>query len=175
MAAYSVWIVPQEPLFSKFLKLIESLAAEFGTDKFVPHVTLVGGISLKRDAVLGRVRSLSTELHPYLMPLGQVDYSEEYFMSLFVRVERTRDVQDAYDRASRVLPPGRPGRYEPHLSLMYGKVSSQAKMGVIERIGSRMSDSFLAESLCVYETDPGNVTGWHQVERLPLLGRGDAS
>jgi hypothetical protein len=175
MAAYSVWIVPPEPLFSKFSTLIESLAVELGTVKFVPHITLVGGINLARGTVLELVRSLSTELHPYVMPLGKMDYSDEFFRSLFVRVKCTRDVKHGYDRASRVLPSGRLGRYEPHLSLMYGNVSSQVKMGLIERIGSRMSDSFLAENLCIYETDPGDVTGWHQLEQLPLLGQGEAS
>ncbi len=172
MGIYSVWIVPPEPVFSKFSKLIDSLAMEVGTNRFVPHVTLVGGIRLKSAAVLGLVRSLSKELRPYVVSLEQVDYSDEFFRSLFVRVECTPDVKHAYDRASGALATARPGRYEPHLSLMYGRVSSRVKMGLIERIGSPMNDSFLAESACVYETDPGNVAGWHQLEQVPLLGQG---
>jgi 2'-5' RNA ligase len=169
-STYSVWLVPADATFTKFSQLICRLAIENSSPIFVPHVTLIGGIRGTEAEMVTKTRWLAARLRPYAIRLDEVDYTDQFFRALFIRVEKTHEVQRAYDEARQLLAPERPEDYMPHLSLMYGDFPVHVKRQVIDRVGTRFLDEFLVDRIHLYETDPGDVSGWRKIKGFPLRG-----
>jgi 2'-5' RNA ligase len=168
MSHYSVWLVPPDPLFSKSSKIIDGLAAEHSSSRFVPHVTLLGAIDEDVRETIDHVKALARKVAPYLISLREVAYSDEFFKCLFIRAELTPTVQSIYDEATQIFHVAQPARYDPHLSLLYGSFPEEIKREIVSQIGSKFTESFVANSLHVYETDPAKIINWRKIEEIGL-------
>ncbi len=48
----SVWLIPDEKDQSHLRDIINRLASKYGTDPFIPHITIYGGIEIELDNLI---------------------------------------------------------------------------------------------------------------------------
>ena len=110
----SYWCLPCAADFARFSAVIRQLAAAQGAPVFEPHLTL-GSLAEASD-MAGIAESLSgLSLDPV-----EIDGTEAFTTSLFVRFAATPALLTARERMAR-LPGGEAGRtFDPHVSLCYG-------------------------------------------------------
>jgi len=159
--------MPDGRVYKELARLISRLSREWSTDNFEPHVTLLGGLLDSEEAISSRTSQLATWIRPYEINLTAVDYLDEFFRCLFLRVERTESVMDAHLKARRLFKQRRDPKHLPHLSLMYGNFAPAIKERIITKIGRESNWRFRVGTIHVYSTT-GKPSDWFRVKEFTL-------
>lgn len=127
------WLVPAEPAKTFFVETIASLAERFDAVVFEPHVTIhVTGKNVEKPAIILRRRLSSCS--PYRLKVRNIDSSDEFTKTLFVRFEsdpRLADLNTALRGVSRAEDEY---QLNPHLSLLYQKLDDETKRNTAKSI-----------------------------------------
>lgn len=164
---YSLWLMPTGAVAKKFSQLISQLAEQYSSLNFPPHVTLVGSIEASEEEMINKTQEVAKLIHPYTIKLMNVDYTDYYYRSLFVRVEPTVDVLEAYQKVREIYPSPQETGYMPHFSLLYGNFSLETKKQIIKKVGDRFTDEFEVKAIYLYLTK-GDANEWYKIRDFPL-------
>jgi 2'-5' RNA ligase len=146
---------------------ILDLSREYAAPAFEPHVTLAGGIVGAAREVASKMADLARRIPPFTVRLTEVDFLDEYFRCLFVRVATTHPIMKANKVARSVFSLEKQPAFMPHLSLLYGNFSSDVKERIVASLGRRFELEFKVSGLHLYLTR-GEPTAWRRVGRLGL-------
>ena len=164
---YSLWLKPTGDACERLARLLRELRTRHGGPEFAPHVTLLGSIAEPLQAVLLKAAALAATLRPWMLSLEGMDYLDEYFRCLFVRVAPSRPLREAYHAAREVFGYSDDRPFMPHLSLLYGDYRPSLKEAVIAEWGPRLDLTFKVRALHVYSTR-GEPCRWRCVRRFGL-------
>jgi 2'-5' RNA ligase len=164
---YSLWLMPTGATGEKFSHLIARLAKQYSSQRFSPHITLIGLIESDEEEMISKAQAVATQSQPCAIKLMHINYTNEYYKSLFVEVEPAAALLATYQAARKVFPDSQATSYAPHLSLLYGNFSVDTKKQIINEIGDTLPDEFEARTLYLYLTD-GDANTWHKIREFPL-------
>jgi 2'-5' RNA ligase len=167
---YSIWLMPSADAYSRLLGLITQLSKDYGGPVFDPHVTLIGGVLGSNEEIVSKTLRLASLLEPFTIELENLDYSDEFFTCLFIRVKQSEKMIGAYSRAQDVFRLPRDPQWMPHLSILYGDFSSGMKAKIIQRIGSEFALSFPVTTVQLILTE-GGPEHWRRVRAFSLKER----
>jgi 2'-5' RNA ligase len=166
---FSLWLVPEGAVADALQAVIDRLAREHGGPTFPPHVTLLGSIVAPEEDVLARSRRLAAQTAPFTIHLDDLGIGETYFQSLFATVRPTSELLAMREAAQQAFPEAPAEAYHPHLSLLYGHPSAEAKQAVVEALRGTLPASFEARTLVTNGTGP-SVADWRLALRAGLTG-----
>ncbi len=159
--------MPDEDNFKRYSNIIRSLSTKYSTPIFEPHVTLLGGLSDKEDFLIKGTSETAAALQTFMVRFIKTDYFNEYFRSLFVLVEKTPELNRAWNTAASRFDLN-PNWYMPHMSLIYGDIPEETKQDIIKDLKTEaIREGFLASRLALYSTD-GPVAEWHEISSFDL-------
>jgi 2'-5' RNA ligase len=164
---FSLWLVPSGETYQSLASLISDLSEEYHSPCFPPHVTLLGSLHDSYENLKLKSSRLGARLTTYRINLMSVEYTNEYFRSLFIKVEETEDVLRANLTAREIFDRSTDPKYSPHLSILYGILSSTTKQSIIEKLGRDFAFSFEVESLHLVDTTLGPES-WFVVNEYPF-------
>ncbi len=167
----SLWLVPEGAVRERLGRLIAELARRHGTPPFEPHVTLLGGLVLPEGEVLAGAQGLTRSLGRPCVQLTVLDASDEYFRGLFVRVEETETLLAAHALAAQTFGGEAGPPFVPHLSLLYGHLTPDAKREALSDLAGTFGTGFEAGQLQVVRTE-GPPADWRVLAALPLGSEG---
>ena len=160
-AGISLWLVPDGAAYELLAARIHALAASHGGPIFPPHVTLLGGLPDEAEQVVASACRLAGSMPRVLVRLVSARVRDEYFRRLVLEAEPTPPLMEARAEALRALEVAA-GRYEPHLSLFYGRVDvREADAGV------EMPLVLTCRRLTVWRTE-GTVESWRPLGSAEL-------
>ena len=133
--SYSIWLMPDGKDKDQLKTTIISLASDFNAPFFNPHVTLVGGFLGKEKQLLKKMKIISKKIPSFIVSFDGIDYLNDFFCSLFLKVKLNDQLIRARDIASKELDLIK-DNYMPHLSLIYGNYNSIQKENMISRVSS---------------------------------------
>lgn len=159
--------MPKGEAYDKLNNLISRLGIEYNAPYFEPHVTLIGAVSGSEEDILSKTSKLALAIKPYKIELEKVDYLDEYFRCLFLRVKQTKDVMNANLEAKAIFNKQGTPDYMPHLSLMYGNFSSKTKKEIIKKIGESIPIIFQVNNANLFSTN-GELKEWYKIKEFSL-------
>jgi 2'-5' RNA ligase len=151
---------------------IERLARRFGTEPFLPHVTLVAGLEGPASAVLANARRAAATLRPFQVSASGVAGRPGYFRCFFARIVEDAALRAAHDLASRAFGREPDPSFLPHLSLVYGELEPERKQALVRELGTNANVRFEARRLHLWRTE-GPVADWRE-EAAFALGDGSS-
>ena len=166
---HSLWFKPTGRTFDVLTEVVERFARESGATPFDPHVTLLGNLEGTEDEILRRSEALARQLRRFEIELTEPASGQEHFQCVFMRVRETAPVMDANSQARQAFNQA-PGKYMPHLSLVYGSFSDARKREIIARL-PHLRLSFDAAAVCVIRADSDDPKDWHEVGAFPITQR----
>ena len=169
LQTYSLWFIPRGTIGQLLVDEINQLAQQYASVSFSPHVTLVGNIAAHEDEMVQKTQELASHLHPCTLQLSDLAYTDEYYKSLFVKIEPSADILATYNIARGIFPDSQAGAYMPHISLLYGNFPVTTKEQISKEIGQKLTGAFRVERLYLYNTS-GNADTWHDVKEFLLQG-----
>ena len=186
MPSYSLWIIPDEPDRTIARKLIDSLAAQYSSLPFPPHVTLasIPDTALPLEAVAARAEALARAPDTTALPLLYTEAEAGTdsatpalwrYRCVYARVRHSANspcgLSALRARALEALGAAEePGGYMPHLSLLYSDMVAADRARVAESLqeiitrevfGSRFS------TLQLWDTS-GTEAQWRLVREWEL-------
>jgi 2'-5' RNA ligase len=164
---YSLWLMPIGEVYNKLNNLISELSRKYNTPHFEPHVTLIGEVLGSEEEIVLKTAQLTSVVRPYRIELGRVEYLNEYFRCLFLRVRETHEVMRANQISRKIFGRETDPKYMPHLSLMYGDFAPQIKEEIIAKIGKEIFVGFDVESIHLFSTN-GEPKDWYRVKEFSL-------
>ncbi len=167
----AVWIRPTGDALERILKAMRPIHKQGGGPPVPPHVTLLNGAETTRASAELKLKHLAARIRPFRIKLGKIETREEYFRSLYAVVEANGDLaaaqREAYDAFE--MKPAPP--YEPHLSLLYGKLDAAARKKLAAGAGDKLNIAFEVRALyLVNSTQSVPVADWRTLAEHPLAG-----
>jgi 2'-5' RNA ligase len=163
--------MPTGEVYARLEKMISDLSKKYSSPRFAPHVTLLGELTGSYREIEMRASRLSVNLRPHAIKLTKLEYFDEYFRSLFIRVEETDEIIEANLRAREIFNRQRDLKYMPHLSILYGDFPSATKDKIIGKIGRECPLSFEVNCLHLVETS-GRPESWRTERKFPFGSTG---
>jgi 2'-5' RNA ligase len=145
--SYAVWLTPRGKVRDELARKIRELSREYATPVFEPHVTLVSGILGSPDQVMAKSAKLAAQVSALVVRLTKLDWLNEYFRCVFVRVAKSRPLVEANRRAKMVFGLERRRAFMPHLSLLYGNLAPRVKKRIVAALGRRWDIEFEVSQL----------------------------
>jgi 2'-5' RNA ligase len=146
---------------------ILDLSRQYTAPAFEPHVTLAGGIVGPAREVASKMADLARRIAPFTVRLTELDFLDEYFRCLFVRVATTHPIMKANKVARAVFSLERRPAFMPHLSLLYADLPLGVKERIIASLGRRFELEFKVSGLHLYLIK-GEAAAWRRVARFGL-------
>lgn len=165
---YSLWLMPSGKVKDFLFDKIRKLSKEFFTPVFEPHVTLIGQINMLERDIIDKTAILAGSIHPFTVKLGSIDGHNEYFRCLFSKIEESAEIMQANQAARQVFNRQDDPSFMPHLSLLYGLISSDFKEEIVSEIEKGFSLAFEATAIHIVATI-GAVSDWKKVAEIPVV------
>jgi 2'-5' RNA ligase len=165
------WLIPTEPARSYFQRLIDDLARLYNAPQFEPHVTVHVGANCT-DAVDELLSKAARSCERIVLQALEVSDSSEFTKTLFVRFAMTTHLEQLNHSIRRAAQD--PSDYElnPHLSLLYKKLSSRDRRLLTDSIEEPFPEvtfDSLKAVRCVSPTQSGaDVEAWRMVAEKDL-------
>lgn len=160
---YSLWLRPFGNLAFSLQRRIEKLSREHNTPIFEPHVTLLGGLD-RTEAELNQFTDmLAHTLDPFDIVLTRAQIGDDFFHSVFIEVQKTKELVHAHQTAAHVFDEDEEAdHYHPHLSLLYGNLEHATKERILNKMGREFHLRFTAQNLLLVRTE-GEPGEWEKI------------
>ena len=170
---YSLWIVPPGDLGGRLGRVIDDVAARYGTPAFAPHVTLAPNLSGSCEAVVEVAARVAAETGPFEMTLADLAAFDSYYYCVFHPVRAPAALEAAHAAVCRELESGVAGPYRPHLSIAYGLAEDKDRQHVTTAFNGDAGASFPMREIELVETSHALAPDeWRRLETFPVRGAG---
>jgi len=164
---FSLWFMPEGEEGKELKALILELSRKLDTPSFWPHVTLLGQVMDDKKDVLEKTARLASSLSTFVINLNGTDCLDEYFRCLFLIARNDVDLVNANLKARALFSRMDETPFMPHLSLVYGNLSVEAKENVLAELSGRREYSFSVRKISLFSTS-GSPHEWYHVEDFPI-------
>lgn len=163
----ALWLIPREPMFTVLADRISVLSRAYSTPLFDPHVTLASGITSQEQEIIAKSRLLASSLRPVHVELGEVGYLDEYFRCLFFRIVSADSIMKAHHAAQKAFGLQNEPAFEPHLSLLYGRLRLETRKKIAKDVASLSGQRLELDHLELYRVR-GPLNVWKCLEKFDL-------
>lgn len=160
-ATHSLWLEPSGDIAYKLQERIKKLSKKYETPVFPPHVTLLEGVQSTETELVPLANTLASSLETFELLLTKAGYSDEFYRSLYIHVEESRQLLEIRKMACRLFDVAEDG-YMPHLSLLYGELSTNEKERLLNIMGREFHIRFPVKSIVIMQTE-GEPDEWKKV------------
>jgi|SRR5215813_406568 len=133
------WLVPAEPERSFFQRAINDLAQRYCAPVFEPHLTIHVGSNCTDIAEKALINA-ACHCKPITLKTLQVDHSSEFIKTLYVRFDMTTQLQQLNQTIRIATQDSSDYRVNPHLSLLYKRISNDERRLLARSIEVPFSD-----------------------------------
>jgi 2'-5' RNA ligase len=160
----SFWLMPAEPAASRLAGVIADLADRHEAPVFAPHITLFSGSATvdSSESCHDLLAEVARGLGPFRVTPSRVDTSEDFFKTVFLRIEPAPALALLHDRLRARL--GTAYAFEPHLSLIYKALPAALRQAIAHGVAT--PDPWLCDRLAVVAS---GANGWRDVAGWRLL------
>lgn len=166
---YSIWLLPETAQQRALTQLVGDLAARFGTEPFIPHITIQGDLTLPLEQLSSEIAAMSKAYGAQQWPVASIDSGSHFFRSLFLRF----DEQPAYINMKRDLQKIS-GTTEglslfPHLSIGYGLDEKLKAPPLFSELSAAVPQVLLLDRVVIARSSKNvPIAQWECLAEFPL-------
>jgi 2'-5' RNA ligase len=163
------WLMPAKPERDLFCEIVRILRKELHAPDFEPHLTLFVCAKDRQSPkkVLQHLRS-----RPIRLQVGRAAFSAKFTKTLFVRFKSNPALRKLVSHLGRVAKSSAKAPSDPHVSLVYTKISARMKKELAAVIKlpfrSAVFDSIAAVRLTLPVRTGADVSKWKIVAKRSL-------
>ena len=100
---YSLWLRPAQAQIDEFMKIISSLAHNYQSVPFPPHITLLSTCSNDLNTIKQTCVNIVDQTQDFDIPLKIIDYTDTYYRNFFILGELSSTLVYIYEIAKKEL------------------------------------------------------------------------
>jgi hypothetical protein len=167
------WLIPSEPAYSFFQRVVNDLARRCNAPVFEPHVTIHVGAD-RADAATNALEIAARECKVIgLKPLG-IDRSDEFIKTLFVQFAISAELSKINGIIREAANDSSHYELKPHLSLLYKNLAVATRCELAASVNIPLSEvtfDVIKAVRCVSPTKSrADVEAWQVVAAASLSG-----
>ena len=122
----SYWLIPADRQREQLATLIGQITHRYDAPAFEPHLTLYSSDDSEEHArrVLDHIAAQHRAVE---LRISGITHSEKFTKTLFVQFANNAEAQQLRDAIGELSQSGRDHHFDPHLSLLYARISAEAK------------------------------------------------
>ena len=168
---YSIWLLPEAPQQAHLSAIVVALAKRFGTQSFIPHVTIQGDLTGPFDALAGAVQDIANEQTAQHWPVARIDSSEHFFRSLYARFDEYPAYLSMQQSMQRLSCTAVGLSLFPHLSLAYGLTDAQKTTALFTELQQAFSGPLHFDRLVIARSSKNvPIADWECLAEFVLAG-----
>ncbi len=165
--SYYLWFKPSGTAYDILACTIRDLANQLGGPVFEPHVSLIGSLEGTEAELAQQTEEFARQLEPFTMVLTEPSYGDQHFQCIFMLVEQTAPIMNAYALARDFFH--KPNQaFVPHLSLAYGSYPDSRKRLIIGKLSPDVRACFDVSTLYLIRADTPDPINWHQIAAVSI-------
>jgi putative hydrolase of the HAD superfamily len=170
---FTLWLTPHEPLRSSLRSTIRHLATELDAVEFEPHVTVFCGPGTDGEARAVTER-IASQFGPVELTADRLHHTKLYTKTLFVQFRDSALLRRMFETARNGYARQSGYVLNPHLSLLYKKVSETKQRELCRTLDVPMG-SYRFDRIRMIETelpieDAGPIRRWRVICEAKLAG-----
>lgn len=148
--------------------IVARLAHQYDGPVFAPHVTIFSGEYILESSVSDTMRSVVQDIHPFSLVANGVAHSDEFIKTLYLVLDSTPMLTRLSKRLEDQACSPAQDVLEPHLSLLYKRMSSSERARCAAAISTDRTEIWF-DALQAVET-PKRTTDRCEIESWKPLG-----
>lgn len=163
----SIWLIPTQKDIKRLRLVMDSLSKEYGTPNFLPHITVYSAAipeshaDLVRKAVSESVQNLTS----CAVTVTGIGTSEAYFQAVTLRLTINSCLKKIYDALNKKLSSYGSYSFNPHLSLMYGKLNEKVRAKIAGELPQMVGEQITVGGIGIiihkdFKLSRHNVSDW---------------
>ncbi len=167
---YAIWYEPTQIIYDELKKIISDLSKQYNSSIFEPHITLLpGGCELDKKVVVEKLKNIVRKTKPFETTFGKLNQLDEYFKSIFIEVEKTKDLINFANNIQKEVNGVIAQNYAPHLSILYGQIPNDEKEKTIKLLGRNYTKSFTLNKVDIIEYEFNQLPEtWKKIASIEL-------
>ena len=161
---WSVWLLPKYSDKKAFSDYIETFSNLYNSDKFVPHLTLFGRLSISPYPFLPFFEKIKSDAEIVNLKTLNARIGDSYFKKLYLPLSLNKNIFELQRKINNRLKSFREYRFDPHISLAYGNYKVARKDLMLISYKKMISFS----SLAVVHT-PNKVKNWTVIKKFDFI------
>ena len=162
---HSLWLIPEGRVYTYLEGIVHELSKRCSSPLFIPHMTFIPELEISRKDIIYKTNELIKMIAPFSVKLTVLDYLNAYYQCLFAKAEETQELIVANLKARKIFN-RKDSKWTPHLSLLYGHLTSEQKEQIISDIGGRAFNcEFQVNKIHLFSTE-GGPDDWYKVKEF---------
>lgn len=157
---YSIWLVPTTKDAKYLNQIIKNLATHYGAPKFDAHITLYSKVRSLSQAKQLLIDHNFGIIRPKSTGVGKSDY---LWKTVFLKIKKDKYISEINQILSKNLKTKY--AFEPHISLIYKKMTPQTKTKLIKTL--KMKKSYTFDRITIVRSSK-NVKQWKKLYSIRL-------
>lgn len=169
LSEFSLWLLPSVPEQQNLTALVSRLSAQFGTQPFIPHLTIQGDLTMSLDAVSRAAESIATQRTSQSWRVAAVEGGEHFFRSLYLRFDESPTYVGSKTAMQAASGSANGLSLFPHLSLAYGIADEAQKLAAINELSSMTGNVITFDRVVVARSSKHvPIADWACLAEFPL-------
>lgn len=167
----SYWLLPESAQFDALQRLIDGFAERHGGPTFEPHVTVYSGPIDLQESYADLIRQALLGVHSLVLSSRAMEFSNEFTKSCYIQFDPSEKLQELCELFRSVSSIAGDYVLNPHMSLFYGRLASDARAEIRSTVEMPMEVSLTtlwAVSTPEQVTCRDDVENWRLVHSIEL-------
>jgi len=164
---FSIWLMFEKNDEEFFQRIINQFSTELNSPIFIPHITLFAGLEGDELELLEKFDCLS-QFNSFNVKCKKVFYSNEFYRSVFVEVEKDETLKNFFDSTSTTFNVNSDfEKFFPHISLLYSFEKEEVKTKLINKYLQNYPEKIRVERVGLCKTR-GRPYEWELIKIIEL-------
>lgn len=154
---YAIWLLPTQHDMTYLINKIDNICQEYGTSRFVPHITIYGVVDTDLTILEECVKYAIYEITPFKVRKKDLQHSDNLWKAIYLDIESNHNLDNIYEKLSQKLSQYSNYQFTPHISLIYKKLDICERQKIIKE--TEIKNEFTIDKIAILEFSE-NVNEW---------------
>ena len=158
---WSVWLLPKaedDKIFTEYIRFYSTL---YGTDRFLPHVTLFGRMNVNPELLYSFFNKIKSESEIDNVQTLKIKIGDPPWKRMYIQLSLHKNLIELQKKIDKRFKQYRNYEFDPHISLAYGNFTPDKKD--ISLISPQEMISF--SSIAIVKT-PNEIKNWNIIQKF---------
>lgn len=165
MSTFDIFLVPTKAQYSEYDKVIQSFSLKNYKTPSFPHITLLNKVEAEESDLVTKVQGISKSFNKIEVDVFGINFTNTVSQCVFAQIKMTSLLLNLYQELETELKHSEKSPFFPHMSLVYGNLSSEEKANIASQI--KVEKKLLLDKVVIYLDGP-LASDWRMIAEIGL-------